>query len=206
MSLKRTSTIQQQMYQFIATFMTEQQRPPTNREIGQALGITSTGHISHHLKEIEKKGLIEREKKKSRGIKLTRVHTGIPIKGTIAAGVPLDIFPDLPEFLPVDPTLANEGTFALMVRGQSMINDHICDGDYVIIQPQMICHNGDIVVATHVQEGVCGSATLKRFFQEQERVRLQPANPTMDPIFIPKQVWDREWSVQGKVMAVLRPY
>ena len=87
-----------------------------------------------------------------------------------------------------------------------MIEDHICDGDYVVIKPQSTCQNVDIDVAVHMQEGVSGSATLKRFFQEKDhdRVRLQPANSELEPILIPKSVWDREWQVQGKVVAIFR--
>lgn len=106
----------------------------------------------------------------------------------------------------MDPALQKEDAFALIVHGESMIDDHICDGDYVIIKPQLTCQNNEIVVATHLQDGVSGSVTLKRFFQEQEHVRLQPANSAMAPICIPRLVWDREWSVQGKVIAILRPY
>src|SRR5258708_16360437 len=85
-----------------------------------------------------------------------------------------------------------------------MIEDHICDQDYVVIKPQATCENGDIVVAVHLQGS--GRATLKRFFQEKERdrVRLQPANSEMDPIYISKSEWDREWQIQGKVVALLR--
>jgi repressor LexA len=82
--------------------------------------------------------------------------------------------------------------FALVVRGSSMIEDAICDGDYVIIQSQSTCQDGDIVVALHGSEGVQGSAILKRFFQEQGHMRLQPANSAMEPIIIPKLIWDRE--------------
>jgi repressor LexA len=94
------------------------------------------------------------------------------------------------------------------VKGRSMIEDHILDGDYVVIKPQTTCQNGDIVVALHRTEGSSGQgqATLKRFYQEKEhdRVRLQPANSEMDPIFVPKTEWDREWVVQGKVVAIFR--
>jgi repressor LexA len=85
-----------------------------------------------------------------------------------------------------------------------MIEDHICDKDYVVIKPQATCENGDIVVAVHLQGN--GQATLKRFYQEKEqnRVRLQPANSTMNPIFIPKTQWDAEWQIQGKVVAIFR--
>ena len=145
--------------------------------------------------------------KKSRGIKLTKQTRGVPVKGRIAAGEPLDIFSDTMESLDMDLDLVDsENSYALVVRGRSMIEDHICDGDYVVIKPQTTCQNGDIVVAVHMQEGIEGSATLKRIFQEKEhdRVRLQPANSELDPILIPKSVWDREWQVQGKVVAIFR--
>jgi repressor LexA len=91
-----------------------------------------------------------------------------------------------------------------MVKGESMIEDHICDKVYVVIKPQNTCEHGDIVVAVHLQDS--GRATLKRFFQEKEhdRVRLQPANSEMNPIYIPKSEWDREWEIQGKVVAIFR--
>ncbi len=181
--------------------------PPTNREIGHELGITSTGHISHHLSMLEKHGWITREPGKSRGIKLTTRSEGIPVIGTIAAGVPLDIFPDGGHILVLhQPVAQEEAVYALRVKGRSMIEDAICDGDYVVIQSQHTCQNGDIVVATHVQGGVSGSATLKRFFQERDQVRLQPANSEMEPLLIPKSEWDREWQIQGKVIAICRQY
>ena len=129
------------------------------------------------------------------------------MKGRIAAGEPLDIFSDAVESIDLHLDLVDsENSYALVVRGRSMIEDHICDGDYVVIKPQSTCQNGDIVVAVHMQEGVEGSATLKRIFHEKEhdRVRLQPANSELDPILIPKSVWDREWQIQGKVIAIVR--
>jgi repressor LexA len=157
---------------------------------------------------LEKKGLISRQPKKSRGIKLTRPTNGVPVVGSIAAGEPLDIFAEADQrFVDVGSSLAeNENAYALVVKGRSMIEDHICDGDYVVIKPQKTCQNGDIVVAVHMQEGISGSATLKRFFQEKDhdRVRLQPANSELEPILIPRSVWDREWQVQGKVVAIFR--
>ena len=180
--------------------------PPTNREIGRELKIASTGHVDYHLTMLEKKGLITRQPKKSRGIKLTKTVTGIPVMGSIAAGQPLEISTDPEEMLDAGRELEHDNTYALIVRGRSMIEDHICDGDYVVIKPQESCDNGDIVVAVHLQDGMRGSATLKRFFQEKEhdRVRLQPANSELDPILISKSEWDEEWRVQGKVVAIFR--
>jgi repressor LexA len=207
MSLEQASEIQRRMYDFIVSYMKAEGMPPTNREIGRELNIASTGHVDYHLTMLEKKGWIERQAKKSRGIRLTKQSNGVPVKGYIAAGQPLDIYEDSSETVDVGSNLFDvENSYALVVRGRSMIEDHICDGDYVVIKPQSTCQNGDIVVAVHTLDGVQGSATLKRFFQEREhdRVRLQPANSELDPILIPKSEWDREWQVQGKVVAIFR--
>jgi repressor LexA len=207
MSLEQTSEIQRRMYDFIVSYMKAEGMPPTNREIGRELSIASTGHVDYHLTMLEKKGFISRQPKKSRGIKLTKQTRGIPIKGAIAAGEPLDISPDAVDSVDIgQDVIDSENSYALVVRGSSMIEDHICDGDYVVIKPQATCQNGDIVVAVHMQEGVHGSATLKRFFLEKEhdRVRLQPANSALDPIFVPKSVWAREWEIQGRVVAIFR--
>ncbi len=212
-SSEQTSEMQNRMYRFIEQYMQREGMPPTNREIGQALGIGSTGHVDYHLTILEKKGLISRQPKKSRGIKLTERATqtqGIPVIGSIAAGEPLDIFTDTDQRT-VDLGRGNidsENAYALVVKGRSMIEEHICDGDYVVIKQQHTCQNGDIVVAVHIPDGIQGSATLKRFFQEKEhdRVRLQPANSELEPILIPKSVWDREWQIQGKVIAIFRQY
>ncbi len=209
MSSEQASEIQRNMYTFIVKYMKSQGMPPTNREIGQAMHIASTGHVDYHLGMLEKRGLISRQPKKSRGIKLMQPPAqGIPLIGSIAAGEPLDIFPASEQpLVDVSSNLVDsESAYALVVKGRSMIEDHICDGDYVVVKPQKTCQNGDIVVAVHMQEGVSGSATLKRFFQEKEhdRVRLQPANSELEPILIPKSIWDREWQVQGKVVAIFR--
>ena len=111
---------------------------------------------------------------------------------------------DPEKLLDVAADLEQQNTYALVVKGRSMIEDHICDGDYVVIKPQTTCENGDIVVAIHLIPGSDGQATLKRFFQEDDKVRLQPANSEMDPIFIPRSEWDSEWRVQGKVVAIFR--
>ena len=204
MASEHTSEIQKKIYQFIVEYMREEGMPPTNREIGSSMKIASTGHVDYHLSMLEKKGFITRESKKSRGIKLVQQPYGVPVMGSIAAGEPLDIFTDSSETLDVGHDLEQQGAYALLVKGQSMIEDHICDQDYVVIKPQATCENGDIVVAVHLQGS--GRATLKRFFQEKERdrVRLQPANSEMDPIYVPKSEWDQEWQIQGKVVAIFR--
>ncbi len=202
----RTSDMQRKIYDFIVDYVRTKGRPPTNREIGKAMNITSTGHVDYHLSILEKKGFITRQAKTSRGIELTKSPQGIPVMGRIAAGEPLDIFTEAEETVDVGRDLERENTYALIVKGRSMIEDHICDGDYVVIKREASCQNGDIVVAVHLPEGSSGSATLKRFFQEKEldRVRLQPANSEMDPLYVSKSEWDQEWQVQGKVVAIFR--
>ena len=202
---ENTSEIQQRIYDFIVNYIREEGMPPTNREIGTAMKIASTGHVDYHLTMLEKKNMIERESKKSRGIRLKQPLWGIRVMGSIAAGEPIDVFTDADsETLEAGRELEQQGAYALVVRGQSMIEDHICDKDYVVIKPQKTAENGDIVVAVHLQGN--GQATLKRFYQEKEqnRVRLQPANSTMDPIFITKSQWDQEWQIQVKVVAIFR--
>ncbi len=202
----RTSDMQRKIYDFIVDYVRTKGRPPTNREIGKAMNITSTGHVDYHLSILEKKGFITRQAKTSRGIELTKSPQGIPVMGRIAAGEPLDIFTEAEETVDVGRDLERENTYALIVKGRSMIEDHICDGDYVVIKRETSCQNGDIVVAVHLPEGSSGSATLKRFFQEKEldRVRLQPANSEMNPLYVSKSEWDQEWQVQGKVVAIFR--
>lgn len=206
MNSDQASDIQRRIYDFIVDYMREEGMPPTNREIGQAMKIASTGHVDYHLSMLEKKNYIQREPKKSRGIKLIQqAPPGIPIKGSIAAGQPLEINDTAGELLHVGQRIEHQNTYALVVRGRSMIEDHICDGDYVVIKQQGSCDNGDIVVAVHLFQGG-SSATLKRFFQETNQVRLQPANSEMDPIVVPRVEWDTEWQIQGKVVAIFRQY
>jgi repressor LexA len=207
MTSEQPSDIQQRIYDFIVNYIRDEGMPPTNREIGQAMGINSTGHVDYHLTMLEKKNCIVREAKKSRGIKL--VHqppVGIRVMGHIAAGEPLEIYTDADQMLDVGRQIEQQNTYALEVKGRSMIEDHICDGDYVVIKPQSSCENGDIVVAVHFPQGSGGRATLKRFFQESDKVRLQPANSEMNPIYVPKSEWDTEWHIQGKVVAIFRQY
>src|SRR5258708_2658782 len=169
----QASDIQRRIFDFIVDYIKDEGMPPTNREIGQAMKITSTGHVDYHLSMLEKKSYILREPKKSRGIKLVnQPPSGIPVMGNIAAGEPLEIYTDADQMLDVGHQMEQQNTYALEVKGRSMIEDHICDGDYVVIKPQSACENGDIVVAVHFPQGSGGRATLKRFFQESDKVRL----------------------------------
>lgn len=202
----RMSEPQRRIFDFILDYIHEEGRPPTNREIGHAVGMSSTGHVDHHLTALEEKGLITRVRGKSRGIRVREGQIpGLRIIGAIAAGAPLDYYPDT-EQEPVDLSeRVSSHSFALVVKGSSMIDDHITDGDLVLIEPDPDPPNGAIVVATHINAVTDGgAATLKRLYREQGQVRLQPANSEMQPIIIPAEEWDREWRVQGKVIAVHR--
>jgi repressor LexA len=198
------SSLQAEIYDYIQEYIRAEGRPPTNREIGEKVNILSTGHIDYHLTVLEKKGYITRMRKKSRGIRVNAMqYSGLPIAGTIAAGQPLDINSDSQQER-LDLGKHTRG-YVLRVRGQSMIEDHIADGDFVLIDPDSAFHDGDIVVALcTTANGEAGAATLKRIYRERDRIRLQPANSAMKPIYIPGTEWERDWKVQGKVMAVYR--
>lgn len=208
MDINKLSDPQARIYAFIEVYSRREGRPPTNREIGKEVGINSTGHVDYHLSVLEKKGYITREPKKSRGIRLMREESNtLSIIGTIAAGQPLDIYTDSTQEA-LDLEAHKQGRqYVLLVRGQSMIDDHINDGDYVLIDPDAYISDGAIVVATHqTANGGSGAATLKRIYRERDGFRLQPANATMEPIYISAAEWDAEWVVQGRVTAVYRRY
>lgn len=199
------SDIQSRILAYIERYIHDEGLPPTNREIGEEVSILSTGHIDYHLSMLAKKGYITRIRNKSRGIKVNsaRMTTGLPIWGTIAAGQPIDIFPES-QHEALDLSTHTRG-YVLRVKGELMIEDHIANGDMVLVDPDTDIHDGDIVVAVcFTGGGEVGSATLKRFHRERERIRLQPANSTMDPIFVPADEWARDWKIQGKVVAVYR--
>lgn len=184
-------------------------RSPTLREIRTAAHISSLSHVEYLLGRLEEKGYIEREPG-SRGIRLTR-SPGVPVHGQIAAGAPLDIYEDAgSEQLDLGAHVRAadaEGEYALRVRGDSMIEDHIFDGDFVLVRPTQAAADGDIVVALHRDATTHdGAATVKRFYREPRyrRVRLQPANSALEPIYIPSAEWNRAWQIQGIVTAVYR--
>ncbi|GAC1322277.1 MAG: transcriptional repressor LexA [Chloroflexota bacterium] len=184
-------------------------RPPTNRELGQHLGGKSTGHIDYHLRILKEQGKIHHDPKKSRGIALagTLEREQLPsrgqqvmVVGTIAAGRPIEAVLERDQYVTV-PGIKDDNLFALRVRGKSMIDDLIDDGDIVVCTRQSSAQNGDTVVAL-ITSGPTetGEATLKRFYKESNRVRLEPRNPTMEPIFCEPN----DLMIQGKVVTVIR--
>jgi repressor LexA len=213
------SMVQAEILRAIETYQRSHDRPPTIRDICRAVGITSPAQVQHHITMLQRRGYLTREPHTSRSIHLTQ-PTGVPIRGLIAAGGQLDLFDDEQhgEYLDLTAHLRTGGTareevaevqeYALEVRGDSMIEDHIFDGDYVLVRPGPVAQSGDIVVAVHMlANGQRGAATVKRFHFERarSRIRLQPANAAFPPTCVSAEEWDREWSIQGIVTAVYRP-
>lgn len=196
---------QMKIYEFIVQCFAREGHAPTNREIGLAVGIKSTGHVDYHLDALERHGYITRIPHISRGIRLTATAPrGLVIEGTIAAGEPLEIYPASPDRERID-LAQHTSEYVLRVRGESMIDDHIASGDLVLIERDAHISDGDIIVAVRLNsDSESGAATLKRFYKEATGVRLQPANSAMSPIRISKREWDANWQVQGKVTAVYR--
>lgn len=199
---REMSDIQSRILDFIEQYTRKEGRPPTNREIGTEVKILSTGHVDYHLTVLEKKGYIVRERRKSRGIRLAQQEqAGLRMYGKIAAGEPIDIFSDQQDPLDLG---VHTREYVLLVQGNSMIEDHINDGDFVLVLPGETANDGDTIVATHFTAGAQGAATLKRFYRERNRIRLQPANSEMKPFYVSAEEWNNEWRIQGKVTAVYR--
>ena len=200
--MRALSDRQQGMLQFIRNYILEHARPPTVREIGNAVGISSTSVVDYNLRILERDGHLKRERELSRGIELPgRGAPSIPVLGRIAAGEPIEAIADPTDTVEVSPNLAGQGCYALRVKGTSMIDDHIEDGDVVVIKPQDSADNGETVVAL-ITNGVFpeGEATLKRLYREGDRVRLQPRNSQMEPIYVDPE----DLRIQGKVVSVIK--
>ncbi|HZT06869.1 MAG TPA: transcriptional repressor LexA [Chloroflexota bacterium] len=193
---------QQRMLEFIRQYVTEHGRPPTVREIGLAVGISSTSVVDYNLRALERDGHLRRARDLSRGIELPdRGSPSVRVLGLIAAGQPIEAVSDGTDVVEVPQRFVDQGCYALRVKGKSMIDDHIDDGDVVIVKPQDTVDDGEIAVALVVDgDSLDGEATLKRVYREGQRVRLQPANPAMDPIYVDA---DR-LRIQGRVVSVIR--
>ena len=188
---------QRSVYEFIRDKITNRGYGPTVREIGERFEISSPNGVMCHLKALEKKGLIRRSPNKSRAIELTqetaRGTTGIPMAGVVAAGLTSLAF-EQSERVDFGQMFNRADVFALRVNGESMIEAQIADGDYVVVKRQPTAEPGDMVVAQTED----GEATLKYWYPEKDRIRLQPANSSMDPIYL------EQASVLGIVVGVVR--
>ncbi len=196
---------QYQILDFIRQYIQSTGSAPTLRKIADAIGVNSLATVHEHLQALEEKGLIKRKSGKARAIELPGkdinfVSEGFeaPILGFIAAGMPIEAYTDPNATLPIPQAMVSgkKRTYVLQVRGESMIEDGIMDGDHVIVEQTEAASNGEIVVALLDN----GMATLKRFFKEATRFRLEPANAKMQPIFV------KNVRIQGKVVGLVRRY
>lgn len=193
---------QKEIFEYIEKMITEVGKSPTIREIGGEFNISSTNGVRAHLEALIKKGYIRREKLISRGIDLVRSLAGpvkrVPVVGSVPAGAPIMAIENIEGELAVDTSFLPSGeTFSLRVVGDSMKDAGIFDGDYVLVNRQETADKGEIVVAIIGEE-----ATVKRYFPEGDRIRLQPENETFEPIWVDK--YSPEFSIAGKVVGLMR--
>ena len=184
---------QQEIWKFLTEYVDEHGYPPTVREIGEAVGLASPSTVHAHLANLERAGLIKRDPTKPRALELRRdpkpvkapggdVHR-LPLVGEIAAGGPLLAEQNVEEYLAVPEPLARGGEeFLLRVKGDSMVNAGILEGDLVVVRREQTARNGEIVVALAGDDETADEATVKRFFREDGRIRLQPENDALEPI------------------------
>ena len=201
---------QREIWDFLVDYADRHGYPPTVREIGEAVGLASPSTVHAHLANLERAGLLRRDPTKPRALELTgqrrkeaarfasEVHA-LPLVGQIAAGGPLLAEENIEDYVAVPEPLARGGEeFLLRVKGDSMVGAGILDGDVVVVQRQQTARDGDIVVALAGDDESADEATVKRFFREDGRVRLQPENEALEPIYA------RHVQVLGKVIGVFR--
>ena len=202
MSKGKISAKQQEILEYIKEQILSRGFPPSVREICDAVHLRSTSSVHSHLETLEKNGYIRRDPTKPRTIEIIdddfnlnrREMVQVPLIGRVAAGEPLLAQQNIEEYFPMLASmLPNKQTFLLRVKGESMINAGILDGDYVLVQEEHTASNGDLVVAL-IEDG----ATLKRFYREEDHIRLQPENDFMDPIIV------KNVSIIGKAIGVFR--
>ncbi|MGB0122238.1 MAG: transcriptional repressor LexA [Silvibacterium sp.] len=194
---------QKEVLDFISSFTQRNGYSPSYEEIAHGLGLRSLATVHKHITNLHNKGLLQREHNRSRSIDVlparpkARPSERLPLAGRIAAGLPLEAM-ETSETISLGDIIGNRDAFALQVRGESMRDEHIVDGDYVLVERTPAAREGDIVVAL-----VRGSeTTLKRYYLEGAVVRLQPSNAEMDPIYVPAA----QVAIQGRVLGVLRRY
>lgn len=196
---------QKQILDFIGQYIQKNGYAPTLQQIAEAIGVSSLATVHEHLNTMAKKGVIKKFEGAVRGIELVAQKTEeltkgieLPILGFIAAGLPIEPYTDPNATTNVAPGMLSgrKRAFVLQVKGESMIEDGILDGDFVVIEEQEEAKNGDIVVAL-LETGL---ATLKRYFKEATRIRLAPANAKMSPIYVTNV------KIQGKVVGVIRKF
>jgi repressor LexA len=198
---------QQQIFDFIKRYTSEKGYPPTVRDIGHAIGLTSSSTVHAHLANLERLGMLRRDPTKPRAMevlvdkaKRAIVPSGLPLVGRVAAGTPILAEENVEEYVEVSPLAAGDGgDFVLEVRGDSMKNAGILNGDTVVVRSQETARNGEIVVAIVGQEDEAeAEATVKRYFRESDHIRLEPENESFEPIRSP------DVKIAGRVIGVFR--
>ncbi|MNP31634.1 LexA repressor [compost metagenome] len=205
--MSKVSSRQQAILEFIRNEVRLKGYPPSVREIGEAVGLASSSTVHGHLDRLEKKGFIRRDPTKPRAIELlgheesenaslfSHSVTRVPVVGKVTAGVPITATENIEDYFPLPQHYSGEGEiFMLSVVGNSMIEAGIHNGDYVIVRQQQTANNGDIVVAMTEED----EATVKTFYKEKDHIRLQPENPTMEPLRL------KHVSILGKVVGLFR--
>lgn len=193
---------QQEIYQYLKDHIRRKGYAPSIMEIGKQFKLNSPATVHKHLTHLEDKGLIRKQHNLSRAIEITEAPENVLSKeyalmGHIVAGKPIEVLENR-EVVSIMPDAADKDVFVLKVKGDSMIEDHIRDGDFVIVEKKEWAENGETVVALLDNE----KATLKRFYREKGRVRLQPANLEMEPIFVK----EGDFKIQGVVIGVMRKF
>ena len=189
---------QRQVLDFVTGYIAENGYPPALRDIAAHLGVNGTFGVMKHLDALERKGYVRRGSGSSRGIALLRAShsASLPIVGVVRAGALQPAIEDIEGYFAVDRAHLKGGSFFLRVRGDSMVDAAILDGDLALVRPQATAANGEIVVAM-----VDGEATLKAFYRERGHIRLQPRNPAMAPIIVGK---GKDVAIIGKVVGIFR--
>lgn len=207
MSYGKISAKQREILEYLKESILHRGYPPAVREICEAVGLRSTSSVHSHLETLEKNGYIRRDPTKPRAIEIIddnfnlarRELVNVPIIGTVTAGLPILAVENIEGYFPIMPEFVrNKQTFMLTVKGESMINVGIYDGDYILVEETPVASNGEIIVAL-----LDDSVTVKTFYKEDHQIRLQPENDSMPPIIVPE---GSHFSVVGKVIGLFRSF
>jgi repressor LexA len=194
---------QREILDYLQDFIQQHGYAPSLEEIGRRFGLSSLATVHKHLTNLQEKGFIKRAWNRSRSVEMIPTNSGgraveLPLLGYVAAGVPIEAVATSETIAVPEDLVGRRDTYVLRVRGNSMIDEQICDGDFVIVEDRKTAQNGETVVALLGGSDV----TLKKLYRENGRIRLQPANPTMQPIFVESD----QVQVQGVVVGVMRKY
>lgn len=194
---------QREILDFLNEFIQQHGYAPSLEEVGRRFGLSSLATVHKHLTNLQEKGFIKRAWNRSRSVELVQTRPGgrsveLPLLGYVAAGAPIEAIATSETIAVPEDLVGKRDTYVLRVRGESMIDEQIRDGDFVIVEDRKTAENGEMVIALLGSSDV----TLKKFYRENGQIRLQPANPTMQPIIVPAE----QLQVQGVVIGMMRKY